>query len=160
MVVVNVKIINTYLRGLMSVLEPLGLHIELQEVKLYESAYLDPTAMIVSQLSGGVEGEIIIGMTDETFACLIESFQIPVEMADEEMKRSILTEVGDMVRGHAITGFQSLGIPIEFTKVDLLNNLYPDTMSLLQVSSLHVTVLANGQYPMYIHFILDELYRV
>ncbi|MGE5703279.1 MAG: hypothetical protein ACM32O_12180 [Clostridia bacterium] len=156
----DAKVVNTYLKGLTSVMGPLGMEIERTNIDVNELPYADPQARIVSQLSGEAEGDIIISMAEETFMKLLESFSIPPEMVDDSMKQSILTEFGDMVRGHAITGFQTSGLPIQFQKVDLVSNVYPpESDSLPQRKSLCVSMIANNQYPLHIHFVLDHLYR-
>jgi len=152
---VDAQVINAYLRGLVSVLSPLGMEIQRQDLQLEKSPYTDETALIISQLSGAAQGDIIIGMPEDTVTKLLESFNIPADMVDESMKQSVLTEFGDMVKGHAITGYQSLGLPVDFTKVALFDSVYPEPAAAPGVQSLCVTVLANEQYPLRIHFALQ-----
>ncbi|WP_139491720.1 hypothetical protein [Brevibacillus dissolubilis] len=153
----DVRILNMYLWGLLSVLGPLGMRVEREHVRLLDSSYADDTVQILSEVTGEIDGEILIGMSEGSFMCLVESFQIPPEVVDADMRRSLLTEFGDMVKSHAITGYKSTGLNIEFKRVLLYDEVREEKAK--QAHSLSVALRVNDQHPLYIHFVLGEHYR-
>ncbi|WP_231929125.1 hypothetical protein [Brevibacillus sp. SKDU10] len=156
--IVDVKILNAYLKGLTTVLGSLGINIQRQDVQLQNSPYTySQSHRVVSQITGDVTGDIIIGMEEDALRVLLQSFSIPLDMVDDEMRRSVLEEFADMVRGHAITSYQAIDAQVEFTNVGLLKNIYSGDTLPQQEQSLSVHILVNDEFPIHVDFVLEQI---
>lgn len=119
---VNVEFINPFIQGTQAILRDVCQEeAKLGKVHLKESPYMSDTVAIIIGITGDIKGQVIFSLGTGT-ACSIASkmmMGMPVSELDE-MAKSAISELTNMILGNTATIFYNLGITIDITPPSLL----------------------------------------
>lgn len=118
----NVEYINPFIEASQSVFSMMtGNKPVLGQVYLKKTPYESMNIAVIVGLTGKIRGQVVISMT-ETSACDIASAMMggmPVAQMDD-LAKSAISELGNMIMGNTATLLSSRGIGIEITPPSLL----------------------------------------
>ena len=114
---VDIKYINPFVKATVTVLDMLGMTGgKLGKPSLSDLKFPDNTFLIQVGVTGGMKGQVIIGMTEEKAknTASVMMMGMPVEALDD-MARSALGELGNMIMGNTATIFSTMDIVFDIT---------------------------------------------
>lgn len=118
----NVEYINPFIEASQSVLQMMtGVKPFLGKVYIKKTPYESANIAVIVGLTGRIRGQVVISMS-EVSACEIASAMMggmPVAAMDE-ISKSAISELGNMIMGNTATLLASRGISIEITPPSLL----------------------------------------
>ncbi|HHW49312.1 MAG TPA: chemotaxis protein CheX [Clostridiaceae bacterium] len=118
----NVEYINPFIEASQTVLKQIaGLNVKLGKVYLKNSPYKSDSIVIIVGLTGKMRGQAIFSMSKSVAMDIASNMMggIPVTELDE-MSRSAVSEMANMILGNAATILFNRGISIEITPPSLL----------------------------------------
>ena len=118
----NVEYINPFIEASKSILKQMtGIEATLGKIYLKNSPYYSGNIMVIVGLTGKMRGQVMFSMAVNT-ATKIASYMMggmPVEQLDE-MAKSAISELTNMILGNAATILYNKGIGIEITPPSFL----------------------------------------
>ncbi len=118
----NVEYINPFIESSQQVFQMvIGIKPSLEKVFLKGAPYPSGSVAVIVGLTGKIRGQVIISLSVET-ATYISSLMMggmPVESFDE-MAKSAISELGNMIMGNAATILSTRGFAVEITPPSLL----------------------------------------
>ncbi|RCX12714.1 chemotaxis protein CheX [Anaerobacterium chartisolvens] len=118
----NVQYINPFIEASKTVLkEVAGIDITLGKIYVKTSPYTSSNVVIIVGITGTIKGQAVFSI-DKATACKIASVMMmgsPVNELDE-MAKSALSELGNMIMGNTATVFYGKGLKIDITPPTLL----------------------------------------
>ncbi len=118
----NVEYINPFIEASQAVLkQTANIDARLGNVTLKESPYTSDSVVIIVGLTGKIRGQAIFSMTKKVALGIASSmmFGMPVTELDE-ISKSAISELTNMILGNAATILYSKGIGIEITPPSFL----------------------------------------
>ncbi|OPZ93672.1 MAG: CheY-P phosphatase CheX [Firmicutes bacterium ADurb.Bin419] len=118
----NVEYINPFIEASQAVLkQTANIDARLGNVTLKESPYTSDSVVIIVGLTGKIRGQAIFSMTKKVALSIASSmmFGMPVTELDE-ISKSAISELTNMILGNAATILYSKGIGIEITPPSFL----------------------------------------
>ena len=117
MATIDIKYINPFVKATLTVMEMLGMSGgKLGKPSLSDMKFPDNAFLIQVGLTGGMKGQVIIGMTEQKAkdTASIMMMGMPVNELDE-MSCSALGELGNMIMGNTSTIFSTMNIVFDIT---------------------------------------------
>ncbi|MFZ5969805.1 MAG: chemotaxis protein CheX [Bacillota bacterium] len=116
------ELINPFIKASREILQQMAsISSEIGQITVKESSFPSPNIAILIGLTGGMRGQVVLGM-DESVAKQIASNMMcgmPVAVLDD-MAKSAISELGNMILGNAATLLYNQGITIDITPPTLL----------------------------------------
>ncbi|MFP4698236.1 MAG: chemotaxis protein CheX [Eubacteriales bacterium] len=113
----NVEYINPFLNAAVNVLKDVcQLETTMEKPRLKDLVYDDDTLVIIIGVTGGMKGSVLITFSSQV-GCNIASkmmMGMPVNELND-MAKSAISELGNMILGNAATLFSAKGIDIDIT---------------------------------------------
>lgn len=142
---VDVKHINPFLQSSISIIESVtGMKLTVSKPEKTDFVFKETTYAIQVGVVGEMKGQVILAMND-SHAKIIASkmmFGMPVEVLDE-MSKSALNELSNMIMGNTATIFSTQGIMIDITPPLAVYGC--DLKLTSDVEGLRVPLLFNGE---------------
>ena len=114
---INVDLINPFVQGTQTILRDVCKEVpKLGKVYLKKSPYASGSIVVIIGLTGDIKGQVIFSL-DKQAACSISSkmmMGLAVEELDE-MAKSAISELMNMILGHTATIFYTKGIFVDIT---------------------------------------------
>ncbi len=113
---INVEHINPFISASTKILKEMCfIDVKLGKPSIKEPIFLEDTLLIMIGFTGERSGQVIM-VLEESIACDIASKMImmPITQMDE-LSRSAISELGNMIMGNAATIFSRKGIAIDIT---------------------------------------------
>jgi chemotaxis protein CheX len=118
---INVDLINPFVQGTQTILRDVCKEVpKLGKVYLKKSPYASGSIVVIIGLTGDIKGQVIFSL-DKQAACSISSkmmMGLAVEELDE-MAKSAISELMNMILGHTATIFYTKGIFVDITPPSL-----------------------------------------
>ncbi len=118
----NVEYINPFIEASQAVLkQTANIDARLGTVTLKESPYISDNVLIIVGLTGKIRGQAVFSMTKKVALAIASSmmFGMPVTELDE-ISKSAISELTNMILGNAATILYSKGIGVEITPPSFL----------------------------------------
>ena len=117
MATVDIKYINPFVKATLTVLEMLGLSGgKFGKPALSDLQFPETTFLIQVGVVGGMKGQVILGFTEEKAKMVASTMMMGMPVAElDEMARSALQELGNMVMGNTSTIFSTMNIIFDIT---------------------------------------------
>ncbi|BDU49630.1 chemotaxis protein CheX [Haliovirga abyssi] len=119
---INVELINPFIKGTSNVLEQFGI-IEIKKGKIVKKNRLDskyPVTIVVG-IVGELKGNITYNLSLETSKKLVSAMMMGMEVVEmDEMAKSALSELSNMITGNAASIFESMGKVIDISPPTLI----------------------------------------
>ena len=118
----NVEYINPFIEASQQVFQMMtGIKPELGKVHLKNSPYKSDSVAVIVGLTGKMRGQVIISLSIQTAKAIASIMMggMPVEELDD-IAKSAISELGNMIMGNTATILFSRGIGIEITPPSLL----------------------------------------
>lgn len=113
---INVEHVNPFISASTKILKEMCfIDVKLGKPSIKEPIFLEDTLLIMIGFTGERSGQVIM-VLEESIACDIASKMImmPITQMDE-LSRSAISELGNMIMGNAATIFSRKGIAIDIT---------------------------------------------
>ncbi|SHJ04419.1 chemotaxis protein CheX [Geosporobacter subterraneus DSM 17957] len=131
------ELINPFIKASKDILMQMAMiPFELGKIYLKESPFMAQNVAILIGVTGGLKGQVIINMGEETAKKIASGMMggMPVD-SFEEIAKSAISELGNMIMGNTATLLYNEGITIDITPPTLL------TGEKLSVSNGHLKTL-------------------
>jgi chemotaxis protein CheX len=118
----NVEYVNPFIEASQQVFQMMtGIKPGLGKVKLKRSPYPSNSVAVIVGLTGKIRGQVIISLSIETALSIASAMMggMTVQVLDE-IAKSAISELGNMIMGNTATILFSRGIGIEITPPSLL----------------------------------------
>jgi len=118
----NVEYINPFIEASKTVLKQItGIDAKLGKVYLKNSPYKSDSIVVIVGLTGMIRGQAIFAMSKDTGISIASSMMGGIQLVElDEMSKSALGELTNMILGNAATILYNKGIGIEITPPSLL----------------------------------------
>ena len=117
MATIDIKYINPFIKASLTVMEMLGMAGgKFGKPSISDLTFPNETFLIQVGVTGGMRGQVCLGMVEEKakFVASTMMMGMPVNELDD-MARSALGELGNMIMGNASTIFSTLNIIFDIT---------------------------------------------
>ncbi|UZQ85059.1 chemotaxis protein CheX [Thermoclostridium stercorarium] len=118
----KVEYINPFIEASQQVFQMvIGVKPSLKKVYLKKSPYNSDSVAVIVGLTGTIRGQVIISLSVETAKIIASTMMggMPIEVFDD-MARSAIAELGNMIIGNTATILSTRGINVEITPPSLL----------------------------------------
>lgn len=118
----NVEYINPFIEASQQVFQMvIGIKPNLGKVFLKQSPYSSDSVAVILGLTGKIRGQVIISLSINTAKSIASTMMggMPVDTLDE-MAKSAISELGNMIIGNTATILSTRGIGVEITPPSLL----------------------------------------
>lgn len=118
----NVEYINPFIEASQAVLKQIaGFEAKLGKVYLKNSPYKSDSIVVIVGLTGSIRGQAIFSMSKKSGMSIASSMMGGMSIVElDEMSRSAISELTNMILGNAATILYNKGIGIEITPPSLL----------------------------------------
>ncbi|MCR4624729.1 MAG: chemotaxis protein CheX [Lachnospiraceae bacterium] len=153
---VDIKYINPFVKATITVLEMLGINggmlgkLSLSDMKFPDNAFL-----IQVGLTGGMKGQVIIGMTEQKAkdTASVMMMGMPVNELDT-MACSALGELGNMIMGNTATIFSTMNIIFDITPP--LSMLGYDLKLQTDFTAIKIPIIINNEEHLSIYVCISD----
>lgn len=118
----DVKYVNPFLESFESVMPQLGyVNIEKGNVTVKEQELTNTGVSIIIGIVGKMRGNVVYNLNTQSAISIASTMMMgmPIEELDD-MSKSALSELANMLTASAATGFYELGLPIDISTPTLL----------------------------------------
>lgn len=154
----NVEYINPFIEASQMVLKQVvNLELTLGKVYIKTSPYEGDSVVVIIGVTGKIRGQVILSMSKKTAMKLASLMMMGYEVSEfDEMAKSAISELANMILGNTATIFYNRGISIEITPPSLLfgRNIQISTNRLRTICV--PMNLSNGEV-LELDIIIDEL---
>jgi chemotaxis protein CheX len=118
----NVEYINPFIEASQSVLMMMiGSKPELGKVFLRSVPFQSDNIAVIVGLTGKIRGQVVISMSQQTAFRIASSMMGGIEITElDDISKSAISELGNMIMGNTATILASRGVGIEITPPSLL----------------------------------------
>jgi chemotaxis protein CheX len=118
----NVEYINPFIEASQSVLEMMtGAKPTLGQVYVKKTPYESANIAVIVGLTGKIRGQVVISMTEASALEIASAMMGGMQVTEmDEISKSAISELGNMIMGNTATILASRGISIEITPPSLL----------------------------------------
>jgi chemotaxis protein CheX len=118
----NVEYINPFIEASQTVLKQIaGIDASLGKIYIKTSPYSSDTLAIIIGVTGKIKGQVIFTMSKSVAFSIASSMMCGMPVTDlDEISKSALSELANMILGNSATIFYNSGVPIEITPPSLL----------------------------------------
>ena len=156
MAAVDIKYINPFVKATILVLEMLGMSGgKLGKPTLSDLKFPDNAFLIQVGVTGGMKGQVIIGLTEQKAkdTASIMMMGMPVPELDD-MARSALGELGNMIMGNTATIFSTMDIVFDITPPLSMHGY--DLKLQAETTAIKIPILINDAEHLSIFICLNE----
>lgn len=132
----RVEYINPFVESAFTIMKEV-LQVDVQRKELYLKKSSQPVMGVATLvgLAGDVEGRVLIDMSQETAVKIASSMNGETLTEMDELVKATITELANMVTGHAVTKLHDLGFKFDLTPPSII------TGSDMQVTDMNVEAL-------------------
>lgn len=141
----NADLINPFIKASRDILQQMAnIPSELGKVYVKDASFDAPNVTILIGLTGEMKGQVVIGMSEDMAKKIASNMMggMPVETLDE-IAKSAISELGNMVLGNTATLLYNIGIKIDITPPTLLIG---EKLSISTISTKTITIPLNTDY--------------
>ncbi|MCT4617812.1 MAG: chemotaxis protein CheX [Marinisporobacter sp.] len=141
----NVELINPFIKASKDILHQMAnMPCEMGKIFTREGSFDGSEVMIFIGLTGELKGQAILGMQEEVAKKIVSNMMGGMEIAAlDDIAKSAISELGNMVLGNAATLIYNKGITIDITPPTLLIG---EKLSVSTSSKQTITVPLNTDY--------------
>jgi len=112
----NVEYINPFLTAAVSVLRDFGINAKVGKPSAKVAAFEHDSLIIMIGVTGEMKGQVLISFRNATACSIASSMMMGMPVPEmDEIAKSAICELGNMILGNAATIFSTKGIGIDIT---------------------------------------------
>lgn len=117
----NVEYINPFIEGAKDVLSQIGFNPVLGKIFLKNYPYESNAVVVIVGITGKLRGQAIFSMSKDAALKIASQMMMGMEVAElDEMSKSAISELTNMILGKTATIFYDKGVGIEITPPSFL----------------------------------------
>ncbi|MFZ5351910.1 MAG: chemotaxis protein CheX [Bacillota bacterium] len=113
----NVQYINPFVNVSMNLIKQLtNVDVKRGQIFVKNSPFLANNVVIIIGIAGDFKGQVFISMNEATACSIASAMMFGMEVpALDEMSKSAIAEMGNMILGNVSTEFYNIGVKIDIT---------------------------------------------